>query len=749
MPRNKLRAARVHFLACAALIVAAATITFSPVWRHQFLRLDDRNHTIDNRWLNPPTPSGLWRFWREPYFGLYNPLAYMFFAAETWVARLPTSSGARWDLDPRVFHGGNHLLHVLVALVVFAILTRLVGSQAAACCGALLFALHPVQTEAVAWISETRGVLAALLALLAIARFLSFRALETATPLGGSVGRRRLDYWLAATLFWLAILAKPSAVAAPLVAVVIDWGWYGRRPVSAARALWPWWLLAVAAIIVSKSQQTGDTIAYATPLWARPLVAADALAFYLYKLVVPAWLGIDYGRTPQTVLAEGWLYFTWLVPALAVIAASWLDFTRRASGFIPEVRNSIAPSHAILTSLGIFVAGILPVSGLVDFSFQSISTVADRYVYLSMLGPALALAWWTSRRSRVVVDVVIVACLTLGIPTYFQAERWHDDESLFRHAIVVNPRSLLALNNLGLEYVDQKRFDDAEVLFHRAMEVDPQAPLAYYHLGNLRLRERRQDEAREWYNKAIRVDADFAKAHMALADLFMQQGQYDQSRQFFREALRVSPRDARALYNLGCLELRTGRLDAAANCFHEVIRLEPDFAPAHNNLGNALNRQGNTSEAMQHFAQAVRLAPSDPEAQNNLALLLARQRRYGEAIQHHRRALALRPNWLPAMMGLAWVLVTADDARWRDGREGLELARQTALIAGQENLTSLDVLAAAYAETGQFDDALHIARRGLAKARSARAPKLVELFESRIKQYEHHRPLRGEPILAP
>ena len=214
----------------ALLLVLAMLAVFGQVSGHAFLMWDDEQHLRDlgyNPRLNPVTWRGVGRFWIRPYFGLYVPVSYTFFAAEALIARQPPDEDG-CTLNPAVFHLGNLVLHIGCVLLVFAILRRLFRHDGAACAGAMLFGLHPVQVESVAWISETRGVLCALFSLLAIWQYLRYddafhcrRRLQSAiagddnSPATGEGSRATgvASYMVATVAFTLALLSKPAAVA--------------------------------------------------------------------------------------------------------------------------------------------------------------------------------------------------------------------------------------------------------------------------------------------------------------------------------------------------------------------------------------------------------------------------------------------------------------------------------------------------------------------------------------------------------
>jgi hypothetical protein len=268
---------------------------------------------------------------------------------------------------------------------------------------------------------------------------------------------------LATVIFVLALLAKPTAVVVPVVAWLLDiWGWprtwRTRRP-----AVLAWLVIAMLWGFCTTRVQPATHVLLTFPLWARPLIAGDAVAFYLYKFVFPLWLGLDYGRTPEVVLAQSWLWLTGPVPwGLAV----WL-WCKRAQ--VPW----------LTTAAGVGVTGVLPVLGFIPFDFQTYSTVADHYMYIAMLGPALVLAWGLAQSPRRVLTVGCVVVLGVwGIRSAWQTRYWHTTMSLFEHALTVNPGSAAAHNNLGLALADQGKLDLGIAHCQRALEIRPDFALS-------------------------------------------------------------------------------------------------------------------------------------------------------------------------------------------------------------------------------------------------------------------------------
>jgi len=511
----------LHPVLPVLLLAAIVVGVFGQVVGQGFLSWDDGQHVVGNPRFNPVTLSGVAQFWTEPYWGLYVPLSYTFFAAEAYLAERALPDGAGWTLNPAVFHLGSLLLHVACVLLVFAILRRLVRHDWAACAGAFLFALHPVQVESVAWISETRGLLCAVFSLCAVWLYHHFACRD--------VTRWAAVYYALATAAFVAgLLCKPAAVAAPLMIGVIQIGLL-RRPVRRTLlGLAPWLAIALASVALTKSLQPDRLAWFVPPLWSRPLVAGDALAFYLYKLAVPFQCGPDYGRTPAWVMRQWWLYVAWLPPA-AVLIALWF-----------------APGRRLwLTAAGLFVVWLLPVLGFVPFDFQRISTVADRYLYLAMLGPALALSLLLAgRRSRWTLVPAAVLLGTLAFLSFVQGSCWRSDATLFARALRVNPQSVVANHNLGTGLYLKDRFDAAVPYFQRVLDVDANHPESQLGLGAALIELGKTEEALAHLREAVRLKPDWPLAHFHLARALHAQGRQDEAIEACNAALRFADDDS-------------------------------------------------------------------------------------------------------------------------------------------------------------------------------------------------------------
>jgi cytochrome c-type biogenesis protein CcmH/NrfG len=358
-----------------------------------------------------------------------------------------------------------------------------------------------------------------------------------------------------------------------------------------------WWLLPALLLAVLTRQLQDENVAqyvFVPAWWQRPLVALDATAFYLWKLVVPWGLAVDHGRSPQQVLSGWSVYIVWLVPIALLAVCAWL------------------PSRRVwLTAAAIFVAGILPVSGLMSFTFQDLSTVAERYVYLAMLGPALAGAWLLAHppclrwRSEISLALVLLALCTVR-----QTGFWQDTETLFAHGLDVNPDSTLCLTAVALQHVEVQDYKTAEELLLHVAEVNPREANVWKNLGALYMRQERPDDAMRVLERAVELHGSEIGPKMDLALLCLQQQNYE-----------------RAMQLLG-----------------EVLEVEPDFMPAHTYLGAALVNRGRHAEAIEHWQAVVRVDPQNVEIRQMLGESLAQTSQYQAALEQFHMVLQLRPD---------------------------------------------------------------------------------------------------------
>ncbi len=643
------RTAQRAVLAAAILVLFTLTV-FWRVQNHGFV-WDDGPNVERNLYFKSAALPDIARFWTAPYEKLYIPVTYTVWGVIAHFAQLPNQGDDEVKLDPRLFHWANLIFHVLNALIVFRILRRLVNNVYAAGAGALLFAWHPVQVEPVAWITGLKDVLSGFFALAAISEYLesaylSAPAADNEVKSSSRNSRQKLFFWqvihysVATLAFVLALLAKPAAVVTPLIAGILVYTMWRRSTRQIVPSLGLWLAIAMPIVIFTKLQQPDDLLDIETRLLARPLVAADALAFYVYKLFLPIYLGPEYGRSPVAIFSEGWAFVSWLLPvSLAVVI--W-RFGRHRPW--------------TLAAAGVFVAGLLPVLGLVQFQYQNWSTVTDRYLYLSMLGPALAFSSLVAQRwdHRKLLGAAGVILFCLGVKSVFQTQTWHNSETLWRYALEIGQDSAVTHANLGASLIVSK---PAEAMIHlrRAVDVAPDFFEAHFNLAHLLAERGDHTEAIEHYKYALKLRPAYLDTHYFLGLLLAKTGQLDEAITHQRLALETRPKDAQFRNNLGNLLADRGLVDEAIALYREAIRLKPNLVGGYFNLGIVYQDRGDHDEAKRQFLRVLQLDANHADAHNNLAVILAGQGKLEEAIDHFRAAIRIRPDFAEAQNGLAMV----------------------------------------------------------------------------------------------
>jgi protein O-mannosyl-transferase len=509
----------------SVLIVAAlalvGTVVFARMLTLDFAGWDDSITVYANPYLRPFTWGSLSHLWAHAYQGLYIPVSYTLYGLISLLStRSTTDPRTGSTIDPQLFHLASLGMHLANIVLVFIILRMLVRQEVPAALGALVFAIHPLQVESVAWISELRGVTSAFFSLLAIVRYVCYA--RAALDVGHDTYRDR-RFLSVVVLATVAMLCKPTAVSLPLMLFALDVLCVGRpaRRALAATAILLLPGLALTLLTLSAQPVPASLIA---PLAQRPIVAADALAFYFAKLVAPWPLTIDYGRMPNQVLHQWWGYVTWVLPATLA--------------FVAWVKRDSKPwlAAAYLVSL----AALLPNLGLVPFLFQQYSTVADRYAYLALLGPSIAVAYMLSyiagRRAYALVGAVLSIW---GILAVVQIGYWNDDLALWSHAVAVSG-SDTAYTNYGQALAANSRFADAAASYAQATHINAKNAAAFQGLGTAQLDMGHIAPAIIALRNSVRLQPDSSPAHYTLGIALAEAGDVPEAVAELHQALRLN-----------------------------------------------------------------------------------------------------------------------------------------------------------------------------------------------------------------
>lgn len=735
-------------LRCAVLL-SAVLVAYVPAYRGGYI-WDDLDHHLPVT-QRDRTVAGLARYWFEPgATPQYYPLTHTAFWLESQL----------WGLAPLGYHVVNVVLHALNGVLLFVLLRRL--GLPFPFVAALLFALHPVHVESVAWVSQRKNTLSGLFYLLALLSYLRFDAPDRtrgaaagaeadAAPDGargaasdgarGAAPRawRRWGFWCLALLcFVLALLSKTVTCTLPAVIVVLLW-W--KRGGVSWRSLWPTLPLfaigvgfAFVTIHLEKTNVGATGADWQLSTLERVLLAGRTSSFYAGKLVWPIPLMTVYPRWEVDARqAAQWLY---PLGVLAVLA--WLWFARGRLG-----RGALA---AVLC----FGGTLLPALGFFDVYPFRYSFVADHYAYLASI-PIIALVvaavggyvrtlGATARFvGSAATAVLVLAC---GGGVWSRCDVYRDAFALWSDAVAKNPAAWVAQLNLGAEF--QKRGDLPAALRHdeAAVRLKPTYPDAHYNYANDLQRGGRIDDAIRHFNEALRLRPDYADAHFNLAKLLAGRNQAEAALRHFGEAVAFDPNLLAARCDMALELLKLGRVDEAIRTLQEAVARDANADEAHYRLGIALCAAGRLDEGIAAYREAIRLQPANGGRRLVLARVLLAAGRPAAAVVELRESLARQPDQVDLLGLLAWTLATCADASVRNGTEAAKLAQRAVDLTREESPQALDALAAACAECGDFARALTHIRAAIELARRAGDESAAALYSGRMSAYERGQPWR-------
>lgn len=731
--------------AVPVLLIVAVFSAYLPVGKAGFIWDDDAHVT------KPELQSveGLARIWVEPGASQqYYPVVHSVF----WLEHRVLGD------DPLGYHVINVWLHALCAVLLFGVLRRL--DVPGAWLAAVIFALHPVQVESVAWVAELKNTLSGVFYLSAAWFYLEYDEKRTLRT-----------YVLALILFLLGLLSKSVIATLPAALLVVFWWKRGRLSMRRdVRPLTPFFLTGLGSGLFTcwiEHRFIGASGAEfgLLPL-ERGLIAGRAIWFYLWKLAWPLNLSFIYPRW-QVSQTEWWQY---VFPATVLVLLAVLAWRTRRGG-------ARGPTAALF----FFVGTLFPALGFVNVYPFRYAFVADHFQYLACIGPITLVAaglvavtdrW---RKSGWLVCVALVS--VLAVLTWRQSRMYEGMRTLWETTIRRNPECWMAYSNLSVLALEEGRVDEAIYDAKKALALNPRGYReAYVNLGNALFQKGEPAAAQEAYEKALKIEPSFALAWNNLGNVLLGTGRIAESIGAFENAIKLRPGFVEAHSNLGNALLQTGDAGQAIVQFKKALASMPDYGAARAGLGAALAQRGdadgavvefrraleidphlvqarlgwadlllakgNARDAARHFSIALEDIPKDAKTHFNLGRALVRLGEVRQAMQQWERAYELAPAHPSAPNELAWLLSTLPDPAVRDGPRALSLGEMAVKLSAGADPAMLDTLAAAEAECGQFEEASATARRASDLALAQGKTALVEEIRSRLELYARHAPFR-------
>ena len=702
----------------AVALIIVVFLAYQPAWRGGLLWDDDAHVTCPEL----RSCQGLWWIWSEPEVTLqYYPLLHTAF----WVEH------KLWGDSTLGYHLVNLTLHALSALMVAVILRRL--AIPGALLAAAIFALHPVHVESVAWITEQKNTLSAAFYLGAMLAYLRFDR------------TRKTSWYLAALgLFSLGMLCKTVIATLPGAMLVIFWWQRGRLSWKKdALPLVPFFLLGAGGGLITTwwelkfNKCDGPDFIFTSA--ERLLIAGRGVWFHLWKLVWPTNLTFFYPR--WSIDADAWRQYLFPLAAAALLIMLWAirRWTR-------------APLAAAL----FFGGTLFPVLGFFNLYTFRYSFVANHYQYLASLGIialasagiALLLEKWRlwGRPAGYTLCLTLLAALA-GL-TWRQSRMYADVETLYRTTIEESPECWLAHYNLAVVLASGGRTDEAIAHYRKAMKINPNDAKPYNNLGVILYGRGQCNEAKAHLRKALEINPRYAQAHFNLGIALAGCGQMDEAIDHYQTALEIEPNHVEAHHSLGLALFSLGQFDKAIVHYRKALRIKPNNVHVLNNLGSALAMRGQIDDAIVHFRRAVEIAPDFALAHSSLDRALAIRERLLKTLAERRELLQSRPDDVALLNATAWLLATNPNESIRRGSEAVELAQRAVRLSGGRQPAILGTLAAAYAEKGQFTNAVQTAQEALALASADNNVSLADALRAQLELYRAGSPYREMPQRA-
>jgi tetratricopeptide (TPR) repeat protein len=306
----------------------------------------------------------------------------------------------------------------------------------------------------------------------------------------------------------------------------------------------------------------------------------------------------------------------------------------------------------------------------------------------------------------------------------------------YKKLIIASIAIALILNFTAATHLQNKYWVNTITLFKHTLDVTKDNDVAHQKLGEALASQGKTVEAVRHYREALIINPNLAAAHINLGVALRAEGKLEKAIEHFSKVLHLNPDSAEAHYEIGFTLEKQDSFDSAVRHYSEALRKKPNSAKIHNNLGIVLARQKKIKDAIVHFYEALRIDSNYAGAHYNLGIIFTYQRNIKQAILCYNRALHLNPNMAQALYNLSWILATCEDERYRNGEEAVKLATQLCKITKFRQPLPLDVLAAAYAETKQFDAAILIAQKGLERAEQQGPKELALVLKKRLELYK-------------
>lgn len=584
------------------IVSAIALVTFlflKTCTNNKFTNWDDIGYVTSNPLIKNSSWEGIKAIFSvdNPVMGNYHPLTIVTYAFEY----------SYKGLEPFIYHLDNVLIHVLVTVAVYLMVKVLTGRTVAAAIASLLFGLHPMHIESVAWIAGRKDLIYGLFYLLSCTTYIYYiRAKD---------GKKMAWYFLGLVLFALSLLAKSVAVTLPVTLFLFDYFENRKIHLNLLLEKIPHFGLSLLFGILSVDAQKkigalGTLDVSFNPL-ERMALGCYALWNYLWKAVVPAGLSNFYPYPMKENDALPASYYIYPAIIIAIVFAIW-KFARH---------NKIVVFGAAFFLINILLLlQFIPVGGAI---------MSDRYGYIPYLGIFLIVGWLVSgyfgvpekkQTANIVLGAVLTYCAVLGFFSNQRCQDWYDSISLWQDDAEKHPESPIAYFYLGQEYFG--RFESA------TNPVD---------------KKNKADSCLYYFNLSVARKPDYINPIICIGELQRTFGQIEEAKSTYYQALKISDKNESVYLGLGIVFSIKQQFDSAEYAFKKAISLKPYFPEGHSNYANFLDIVGRTDESLKEYAASIAQNPDTYIPYMNRAKILVKLKRYDEAVADYNTAMTKQP----------------------------------------------------------------------------------------------------------
>lgn len=531
-----------------------------------------------------------------------------------------------WGLNPSGYHLTNLLLHIVSVSFLYLLTVKLWGEKRLALVAAAIFALSPVNTEAVNSISFREDLLITPLCILSLITHISLW-----NPYTSRIKSQLFKYG-APLLYFLALLSKEMAITLPALAIVIDY--YKYKTFHFKRYMI--YLVFTVLYLIIRFFIFTNMVEHSANTHSITLITSipSTISFYIRIFLFPVNLVADYAGDIRLNPLNGFL----------LMLAACLFFK--------------STTDKIKIPITWFFISLIPVLNIVPIKHP----IAERFLYFPSIGMSILLAIPLYRFNTSKKTILVCLLFFYSLMTFERNRVWRDNYSLWMDTLEKMPASFMAHNNLGMLYEQDGRLKDAIEEYKKALELNPDSAETHTNLGFIYRRQDKLVEAKEEHLAALQLKPNFVAARLNLGIIYLDQGLLEKALQEFQIASKLNPYNADAYYNIGLVYYRWNQIDRAIENFKYALKLNPSSPVYYNELANAYLQNNQVGTAIEYYKTALKIKPDYAEAHSNLGSALFSQGMVELAIEEYIQAITIKADYIDAHFNLGL-------AYWRSGNK--------------------------------------------------------------------------------